>query len=512
MKLMQDDFSKFVKGFSITGVGIIYSAIMFYGGAFLSVNLLGPTQYGLFSLAFMIPSIAIYFLLFGLDVTAARFIAHDLGENKRERALECAQTIFWVRLIVAVTAMVFFFIIARPLARILGEDITQGLQFLSLYIFTYLMAKYLMAILQGHFLLKERTITESLTNTINLIVLIPFVYLGFGYISPVLAFNSAFIFSIVISFYYLKRANISVLKISFTGFHKLKEYLKFSFYVYLSESFHITYVWIGTIVISIFSMPVETVGYYRAMFSITNVIILISYGLTIVLFPMLSELNARKEYARLSFSLRTVIKYTLALSIPAALGMFIIAQHLIALFFPKYTSAVSLLQIFSFRMIWLPLWHIMATALLTLEREKTQSVLALFLCVLSFGFSIALGLFSVEGIAVANTFSLALIVFLQYRALKKRIVHLDAGPILTFCFAAALMSACVYGVLQLQLPPLIDLMSAVLCGGLVYSFVIIKMHAITEEDLQLMESGLSALGKITALLTPLFRLVRWIAR
>lgn len=509
---MHDDFSKFVKGFSITGVGVIYSAIMFYGSAFLSVNLLGPTQYGLFSIAFMIPNIAIYFLLFGLDVTAARYIAHNLGEKNRDKALECAQTIFWVRVIIAVVFMVVFFFLADPLAQLLGEDVSRGLRFLSLYIFSYLMAKYLMAILQGYFLLKERTIIESLTNTINLIFLIPFVYLGFGYISPILALICAFIFSIVLSFYYLNRAGVSVLKMSFAGFRVLKEYLQFSFAVYLSESFHITYVWVGTIVISLYSMPVETVGYYRAMFSITNAIILISYGLTIVLFPMLSELNARKEYARLSFSLRKIIKYTLSLSIPAAFGMFIISGHLISIFFPQYLSAVHLLQIFSFKMIWLPLWHILATALITLGRKKTQALLSLLLCVISFVFSLGLGRISVEGIAVANTVSLAIVVVFQYAALKHRVTHLNAGPIITICGSSMVMCACVYGILQVPLHPLLRMIGALACGVVVYGLLVLKWQAFTEEDLDLLQSGIAAFGRIGSLLDPLFRLARTIQK
>jgi O-antigen/teichoic acid export membrane protein len=512
MEHMHDDFSKFVKGFSITGVGVIYSAIMFYGSAFLSVNLLGPTQYGLFSLAFMVPNIAMYFLLFGLDVTAARFIAHHLGKNEKEKALECAQTIFWARLFIASASMILFFSLSGPLARVLGEDISQGLRFLSFYLFAYLMAKYLMAILQGHFLLKERTITESLTNTTNLLLLLPFVSMGFGYIAPILAFMCAFTFSIGISLYYLKRAQISVLNFSFAGFHALKTYLQFSFFVYLSESFHITYVWVGTIVISIYSLPIETVGYYRAMFSITNVIILVSYGLTIVLFPMLSELNARKEHARLAFSLRKVIKYTFLLSIPAALGMFFISEHFISLFFPRYKSAVNLLQIFSFRMIWLPLWHILATALLTLEREKKQALLSLLLVVLSFLLSMSLGIYSVEGIAVANTISLAVVVFLQYRLLKRRIMHLDAGPLFKFCISSLVMCVGVYTFLHMGLPPLLKLFGSLVCGALIYAFMVLKTHAITEEDLDLMESGLSILGKLNAFLNPLFRLARWIQR
>lgn len=509
---MPDDFSKFVKGFSITGMGVIYSAIMFYVSAFLCVNLLGPTQYGLFSIAFMIPNILIYFLLFGLDVTVARYIAHNLGEKNSKKALECTQTIFWARFIIAVVFMIVFFFLADPMARLLGEDVSRGLRFLSLYILSYLVAKYLMAILQGYFLLKERTITESLTNTLNLVLLLPFVYLGFGYISPILAFIGAFVFSIILSFYYLNRAGISVLKISFAGFHALKEYLRFSSAVYLSESFHITYVWVGTIVISLYSMPVETVGYYRAMFSITNAIIIISYGLTIVLFPMLSELNARGEMARLSFSLRKIIKYTLSLSIPAAIGMLIISNHLISIFFPRYLSAVLLLRIFSFKMVWLPLWHILATALITLGKQKMQAFLSLLLCMISFIFSLGLGSLSVEGIAVANTLSLAIVVFLQYSVLKNRVSQLNAGPIITFCSSSLIMGVCVHGILQVPIHPLLRMTGALLCGVSVYCVLVLKLRAFTEEDLDLIQSGISAFGRTGAFMDPLFRLARTIQK
>ena len=500
---MAEDFSKFIKGFSITGVGAVYSAIMFYGSALLAVNLLGPKEYGLFSLAFMVPNVAIFFLLFGLDVTVARYIAHLLGEQNEEKAIKCAQTIFIVRIGAAVLSFIVFFFLSDPLARILGEEIVLGLQLLSIYILCYLVARYLLSVLQGYFLIKERAITDALMNTLNMVLLVPLVYLGFGYLSPIMSYVLSLVLSIGFSLYYLEKARIPVFRIQFEGIKALKEYLKFSFYVYISDSFHIVYVWVGTLVIKLYSMPVETVGYYKAMFSITNTVIIISYGLTIVLFPMLSELHARKEYKRLSFSLRKVIKYTLALSLPASLGMLLLSQDLVSFLFPKYMPAVDLLKIFSFRMMFLPLWSILATALLTLDRAKEQAVLAVFLAGFSFIVSVVLGLFSVEGIAVANTVSLGCAVCLQYIVLKRRIPDINAGPVLKFCFSSAVMCGAVWAILQLSMGSAVTVVLAFICGIIVYSLCVLKVGAISETDIEMMRSALSAFGRLGTSLEPL---------
>jgi O-antigen/teichoic acid export membrane protein len=492
---MEEDFSKFVRGFSITGVGILYSAVMFYAAALITVNLLGPTLYGMYSLAYMIPSVAVYFLLFGLDVTAARYIAHNLGKKNEEKALKCAQTIFAVRMPVAFFSMIVFFFLSDFFARILGEDIALGLQLLSLYIFVLLVIRYLMAVLQGYFLLKERTITEAVSNTLSLIFLLPLFYFGFGYISPILAFVFALLAAIALSVYYLERAGIPVFRIRFEGFQELKEYLKFSYHVYISDSFAWAYVWIGTVVIKAYSMPVETVGYYRAMFSITSTVVLISYGLTVVLYPMLSELHAREEYGRLSFSLRKVVKYALALSIPAAFGMLLVSEPLVSTLFPKYIAAVDLLRIFSLRMIFLPLWSILATSLLTLDRAKQQALISIFLCSFTFVLSLILGVFSVEGIAVANTVGLACATILQYIVLKKRVIHLNAGPVLKFCFSAAIMCAVVWLILQVDLGDSAKVGLSLVCGIILYSFLVLKTGAVSEIDIEMMRSGLSVFGR-----------------
>lgn len=492
---MEGDFSKFVRGFSISSVGILYTAAMFYGAALLAVNLLGPTQYGLYSLAYMVPSVAIFFLLFGLDITAARYIAHNLGKNNKEKALQCAQTIFVVRIPVAILSMVVFFFLAEPLAVILGEDIVYGLQLLSVYICLFLVSRYLLGVLQGYFLIKERTITEAAANTLNLIFLIPFVYYGFGYVSPVLAFIVALIVGIVLSVYYLERAGIPAFRIRFEGIKALKEYLKFSFHVYVSDSFYMAYVWVGTVVIALYSLPIETVGYYRAMFSITNTVILISYGLTVVLYPMLSELDAKKEYERLAFSMRKVIKYTLALSIPAASGMLLVSEPLVSALFPEYTPAVIFLRIFSFRMVFLPLWSVLATALLTLDRAKYQSILAVFLCGFSFVLSLVLGLISVEGIAFASTVGLAAAVVLQYKVLKSCVDRVNAGPVLRFCFSSAIMCGVVWLILQTHTGDAVKVVLSLICGAGVYSFLVLKTGAVSTVDLDIMRSGLAAFGR-----------------
>jgi O-antigen/teichoic acid export membrane protein len=492
---MGEDFSKFVRGFSITAVGVFYSSMMFYAGALVAVNLLGPTQYGLFSLAYMVPSIAIFFLLFGLDITTARYIAHNLGKNNEEKALLCAQTIFLVELCVAFLSVIVFFILADSIALLLGEDIVFGLQLLSVYIGAYLVIRYLMGVLQGYFLLKERALIEMLSNTLNLVLLVPFVYFGFGYVSPILSYMFAFMFAIGLAVYYLERAHIPVFRFKFEGFQALREYLKFSFYVYLNDSFRTVYVWIGTVVIAFYSMPVETVGYYRAMSSITNTVVLISYGLTVVLYPMLSELNARKDYARLSFGLRKVIKLTLALSIPAAFGMLFISHSLVAVVFPKYLPAVLLLRIFSFRMIFLPLWSILATALITLNRAKEQALLSFFLCIIAFGSSMLFGMISVEGIALANTSALAIAAVLQYNIFKRGTIDVSIGPVVKFSFSSAVMCTVVWLILQLAVGDVARIGLSLIFGIAVYGVLVLKTGAISRNDIEMVRSGISTFGR-----------------
>lgn len=499
---MEEDFSKFVHGFSITGVGIVYSAIMYYGAALLAVNLLGPASYGLYSLAFMVPNVSIFFLLFGLDVTAARYIAHNLGKDNTEKALKCAQTIFVVRIPVATFSMIAFFLLSDTIATLLGEEITLGLQLLSIFMFLYLVTKYLLGVLQGYFLFKERTIGEAILNTLFMVLIIPFVRMGFDYVSPILSFIFGLFVTIVISLYFLYRAHIPVYKIAFEGLAALKEYLKFSFHVYVSDSFHVAYIWVGTIVIKLYAMPIEVVGYYRAMFAITNTVIVISYGITIVLYPMLSELNARKEHERLAFSLRKVVKLTLGLSIPAAFGMLFVSKPLVSVLFPKYVPAVSLLRVFSLRMIFLPLWSVLATALLTLKRERAQAILAVFLCGFSFVLSVILGLISVEGIALASTVGLAGAVSLQYVVLKKRIPDVSLGPVLKFCMSAAVMCGTVFLVLQLPAGNFTKMVVSIVCAVLVYVVLVLKIGAVTQTDLDLARSGLSAFGQPGKILEP----------
>lgn len=509
---MEEDFSKFVRGFSISALGVIYSATMFYVGALISVNLLGPTQYGLFSLAFMVPSVVIPFLLFGLDVTATRYIAHNLGKKNEEKALQCAQTIFLVRICVAILSMIIFFWLSRPLAKLLGEDITVGLQLLSGYICVFLVSSYLLAVLQGYFLIKERTLVDILGNTLFLIFLVPFVFYGLGYIAPVLAFLIAFSLAFGISIYFLERAHKPVIRFKFEGLKALKDYLKFSFYVYLSNSFHMVYVWVGTIVIKLYAMPVETVGYYRAMFSITNTVLLISYGLTIVLYPMLTELNAKKDYERLAFGLRTVIKYALALSIPAAFGVLFVSQPLVSVVFPEYTPAVPLLRIFSFRMIFLPLRYVMGAALIALGFEKKQALISIFLCGFSFVLSLGLGLISVEGIAFASTLGLAISVVLQYVVLKRNVTGIPGGPVVKFCGSAGVMCGVVWLVLQINTGDVARLGLSFICGVVVYTLLVLRTGGISRQDLEIMRSGLSTFGRIGKILERVLDLAQKIGK
>jgi hypothetical protein len=56
------------------------------------------------------------------------------------------------------------------------------------------------------------------------------------------------------------------------------------------------------------------------------------------------------------------------------------------------------------------------------------------------------------------------------------------------------------------------MIGALACGVVVYGLLVLKWQAFTEEDLDLLQSGIAAFGRIGSLLDPLFRLARTIQK
>jgi hypothetical protein len=108
---------------------------------------------------------------------------------------------------------------------------------------------------------------------------------------------------------------------------------------------------------------------------------------------------------------------------------------------------------------------------------------------------------------VANTISLVVTVMLQYWVLKRH-THIDAGPVLKFCFSSAVMCVVVWLILQCSLGGVAEVVLSLVCGIVVYSLCVLKVGAVLPEDIDLMRSALSAFGRFGKAFEPLLDLAQ----
>ena len=164
------------------------------------------------------------------------------------------------------------------------------------------------------------------------------------------------------------------------------------------------------------------------------------------------------------------------------------------------------------RMIFLPLRYIMGAALIALGFEKKQAFISILLFGFSFVLSLGMGLLSVEGIAFASTLGLALSVVLQYRVLKKNVTGIPGAPVVKFCCSAGIMCGVVWLVLQAPVGDVAKLGLSFVCGVVVYAFFVLKTGGITQKDLEMMRSGISAFGSIGKVLEPVLTFAQKIGK
>ncbi len=213
------------------------------------------------------------------------------------------------------------------------------------------------------------------------------------------------------------------------------------------------------------------------------------------LLPVVSFLIASKDYKGVGNTIRTALKLSLIVGIPAALGLFALAEPIIMLLYPSKPDVIaavpSILKIAAFALIPLSLFQATTGILQGMEKQVLPArnlligaVFKIFICYALVG----IPSINVKGAPISTmiTFFMAALLNLlslsKYSQAQYNIIELIIKPLVAgIVMAGGVMLS--YSLLQAIIDYRLATLIAVFVGMVIYAVLILALKSLNKEDL-----------------------------
>ncbi|MDD1679062.1 MAG: flippase [Methanomicrobiales archaeon] len=245
---------------------------------------------------------------------------------------------------------------------------------------------------------------------------------------------------------------INLTLVSFSARH-IKSLLSFSFWIFLTAGGNLVFSISDVILIGYFLTNAD-VGIYRAALQLTSVATFTTIALQSVLYPQISRWSVEGDISRIQASLSRAFTYSLFLSVPVAVGGWILGYPLLFyLYGADFTAGNGSLSILLAMQIINVFMYLEIMSLNAMNRPhdsfRATTVAAILNIVLNIGLIPVLGII---GAAIATAFSMAVNALISFFLLRRIVpVGIERKPVGSIILSAGIMGVGI-AILQFLLP------------------------------------------------------------
>jgi O-antigen/teichoic acid export membrane protein len=291
----------FVGNLAATAVAAVASIVV--------ARLLGPSDFGLFSLSLVAPSLLQLFTHFGTRSAVTKYVAEQVALGEVERARRFAQSamIFSV-LAGAAFAVVNYFASGWMAASLFQRtELQPYIALASVFIFGQSMVLTVIAAATGWYAMGQASFANVLQATLKLAISPALILLGFGVTGAVLGHGLSYMIGgfVSVAILYATKVKLVRERLSYLV-EDTKELIRFGFQPFLGNvlsGFSVFYV--SVLLAQVASNTV--VGYYQVAVNLVAPASLLSGAAASALFPAFASLQATKADTRSAFALS--VKY-----------------------------------------------------------------------------------------------------------------------------------------------------------------------------------------------------------
>lgn len=482
--------------FAISVLAIVSVALGFFLRTFLARNL-SVEDFGLLYAVLAFIGLFSLFRDVGLNPALIKYIPEFMVKKDLTSIKSSVVFTFCLQFCVALLAMAPVFAFSSILSQhffktALSIPVTH---FLALTFVASVLFHLMQSFFQGMQRMKLYAILEPLRLAIVLGVCVVAVVLGFGVAGASAAYFAGIVVSGAVGLL-LALNMFPFFSVRMRVSRKLARTLfAFAFPVILAGAVSVLTGYTDTLLLTLFKTLAD-VGYYQAAVPISEAANLFVVAMSIVAFPMISELWARGKKDMITDGMYLLMKASALVLIPAAVVILVSADLIVPILFTdKYMAAVPALRILAFAVVFQSLSILLFSLLKGIGKPMAVTKIVALLAVTDFAANLLLiPPFGITGAAFATVLAFAVAFLASVASIRRQIrVRLPYRP----AFKAAL-SGTVMAVFIISIRPLVpadnltNFAVTTSLGLLVYAFSVVLLGAVKRKDIRI-------LGKIIPL-------------
>jgi O-antigen/teichoic acid export membrane protein len=405
----------------------IASIITAFLGYFIRVILarkLSVEDYGLFFAVFAFISFLLFFRDLGLGSALIKHLAEFKAKRKFNEIKTSIVSVFFSLLILSTIFGIVLYFLAPFLAESYFKDsrATYILYFFIAYILFSALYLFLTNIFQGFQKIKIFALMEPIRLGLALILIFVFLDLGYGIFSPVIAYAISWI-AVFLLFLPFAWIVFSFLKYKIKNVRKItKQLYIFGIAIALAHIGAKIIARIDTLMLTYFRSLTE-VGVYNVVLPTALLFLFFSSSISPVLYPLVSELWAKKDKKRLSEGIKLLHKYSFLITMPAFLTVFVFSSLFLKILFGMdYISGSIALQILLIGILFLLVSTVNNTVLSAIGKPSAVTKSFIFVAIVNIVLNLVLiPKFGVNGAATATSCSYLLLLIISTKYLVQYI-------------------------------------------------------------------------------------------
>jgi len=329
-------------------LGNTLSALILAMGSVFIIRLLGPKDYGLYSLSLVMATLLVQLSSLGIDQTFMRFSANLRAEGKETLLARILKSGFAFILLMGVVASMIGFVFSDVFATYVLKRPEVGV-FVKLASFT-IPFQIAYVVTNSTFIGLDRTEKTALTMNVQSIVktaLSPlFILMGFSVIGAIMGHISSYLVASLIGILLLRGTYQTLKEISNNengaSLENIKLILSYGFPLYLSTFLGTVLNQYQFILLAYYASNFE-IGNFSAALNFIVLINLLLFPLATVLLPGFSKLNPQGEAPLIRRFFWLSAKYVSLLIVPASVVIMTLSKDIV---YTIYGSSYELAPIF----------------------------------------------------------------------------------------------------------------------------------------------------------------------
>ena len=496
--------------------GLVASTVISAVGTIIIANLLGPANYGLYTIALAAPNLIAAFRDWGITTALVKYSAQYNSENDVAKIRSVFVSALVFEIILGLSLSILSFALSGFLATTLNRpSITPLIQIASFFILANALVTVATSAFTGMETMHLNSIMLIIQSLVKTGVIVALVLLGFGALGAVTGFT----ISVLV-------AGITGVVLTWTIYKSLpkpvnskleimtstKTLLKYGFPVSIGSILAGFLTQFYTYIMAIFVTNNAIIGNYNVAQNFVVLITFFAIPVTTMMFPAFSKLNPKKDNELLKNVFQYSVKYAALVVVPVTAMIIALAQPAIGTIFQnKYSEAPLFLALLSITYMYSALGNLSISNLI-IAQGYTKYNLKLTILTVTIGFPLSFVLISQFGVLGLIIYSLIVgfpSLILSLRFIKSHFgVSVDwvsSTKILLSSIAAAILTYVILS--QLAFSNLLQLIIGVFVFSAIFVVVAILTKTINRVDVNNLREIINGLGAIRKIFSSLLTLV-----